>query len=409
MNITIITILLPYPLDSGGTQAQYNMIDTIRHEHHISLVFPENGHNSPEALKQLKALWPEVNFYSYSYFRQLCYLPFLMAKAKRAINLALRKHNRAFLMERALQPYGYDLSKSFVRFVKDAVRRSEPDIVQVEFYPYLGLVSVLPPEVKKIFVHHEIRYIRNARILKNLSPTTRHWTLWERLKTTEIEQLNQFDGIITLTDNDRETLSKDGVSRPLFTSPAAINTFQRSYQPWNHTVVFLGGVSHGPNVEGLIWMLKEVLPSIPSKQLSKITLKIIGKGWTTDMLPKVSGLNIVCTGFVEHLEREALGGIMVVPILSGSGMRMKILEGAALSLPMVSTTVGAEGLDFADGEACLMADSPLEFAQAMVRLFQDEELRKSIAIGASRIFETKYSRGALCSLRERIYHQICSQ
>ena len=76
MNITIITILLPYPLDSGGTQAQYNMIDSIRHEHHISLVFPENGHNSPEALKQLKALWPEVNFYSYSYFRQLCYLPY---------------------------------------------------------------------------------------------------------------------------------------------------------------------------------------------------------------------------------------------------------------------------------------------------------------------------------------------
>jgi glycosyltransferase involved in cell wall biosynthesis len=109
---------------------------------------------------------------------------------------------------------------------------------------------------------------------------------------------------------------------------------------------------------------------------------------------------------VEHLEDKAYGSIMVVPILSGSGMRMKILEGAALSMPIITTTVGVEGLDFAHGESCLIADTPQEFAEAIHRLCQDASLREKLARNAQAVYTQQYSATQLSKTREQVYFHI---
>ena len=100
---------------------------------------------------------------------------------------------------------------------------------------------------------------------------------------------------------------------------------------------------------------------------------------------------------------------MIVPILTGSGMRMKILEGAALGLPVITTSVGVEGLDFPDKEACLIANSPKEFAQALVNLMRDRVLRKQLATQAQQIFEQKYSKKAQTEKRNNVYKEITSK
>ena len=113
MNITIITPWLPYPLTSGGAQAQYNFIDTLRKEHHIAIIFPLNGKNRIEAMKHLQEIWPEVSFHPYSYFRQMTHGAFLKDKIVRAIKLKVCPNSDRFLVERALKPYGFYFTKDY--------------------------------------------------------------------------------------------------------------------------------------------------------------------------------------------------------------------------------------------------------------------------------------------------------
>jgi glycosyltransferase involved in cell wall biosynthesis len=395
---------LPYPLTSGGAQAQYNMIDVLRKKHHITVVFPLNGHNHRSALQQLQARWPEVEFRPYSYLRQLSCLPFLFSKIRRSLDLLFRRRSVRFQVERALVPYGYIINTGFVQFVRTVITQQHADVVQVEFYPYLSLVKHLPHSVRKIFIHHEIRYVRNARILDNLSSTDRERAYMEQLKSEELSLLNLYDEVVTLTAVDKRILEHDGVTVPITVSPAAVDSPVLPYKGWNSTLVFLGGKGHGPNVEGMNWLTGEVLPLIDWEEtFCETTLKVIGAGWSETDITGIPKKNIAVKGFVPQLKDEAYGGIMIVPILSGSGMRMKILEASALCMPIVTTSVGVEGINLVDGVSCIVADTAPRFAAALMKLMTDESLRKRLAEEAQRVFVSSYSKEALADKREEMY------
>jgi glycosyltransferase involved in cell wall biosynthesis len=111
-------------------------------------------------------------------------------------------------------------------------------------------------------------------------------------------------------------------------------------------------------------------------------------------------------GFVENIQSVAYGGIMVVPILSGSGMRMKILEAAAMGMPIVTTSVGKEGIELVNGESCLIADTPTDFAKAIENLMSNETIMTTIADNAQKVFKNNYSKEALAMRRNLIYKKL---
>lgn len=404
MNITIISIILPYPLTSGGAQGIFNMVDAHRKHHQITFIYPAYNNNSPKAQKELQKLWPEVTFKAYPYSRQLSYIPFAWAKAKRAMKLLLIPNKPSFQIERFLRPYGYCITKDFVRFIKKSLQEDRPDIVQVEFYPYLKLADSLPDDVKRVFVHHEIRYVRNMRFAEHLPLTQKDKKLLNTLKDEEIKDLNKYDTVIVLTDIDKKDLEKSGVTATIKVSPFAINTPTLPYTRWNNSVVFIGGFSHTPNQEGIKWFLQEVVPIVT--QNTTFTLTIVGKGWSEKYLKTINpaGIPIEVKGFVEDLGSVVHNAISIVPILSGSGMRMKILEAAALGSPIITTKVGIEGIDMIS--ASIVADSPKEFANGLIRLLTQESLRKNLCQAATEIYTEKYSRDSLTKKRENIYNEL---
>jgi GT2 family glycosyltransferase/glycosyltransferase involved in cell wall biosynthesis len=148
------------------------------------------------------------------------------------------------------------------------------------------------------------------------------------------------------------------------------------------TMLFLGSFRHPPNQEGLNWFAQKVLPAVLERR-PKARLVIVG----SDPPPAHSlphrPENIELRGFVEDV-REPLGryAVFVCPILSGSGMRVKLLEAFAAGIPVVSTPLGAEGLAGADGEICSLAAGPLEFARKIVELFDDREKAGKLACRA---------------------------
>jgi len=404
MNITIITILLPFPLNSGGAQAQYNMIDLLRCKHHFTIIFPENKTNKLESMRILQKRWPEVEFYSYKYIHQLLYVPFLLSKARRAFGLIFTPDNKSFQRSRILKNYGYPINKDFVSFVNTKIRESHTDIIQVEFYQYLAIIDYLPKDRLKIFVHHEIRYIRNERLLRMYDISPRDKKKMELIKKEELLFLNKYDRIITLTNVDKQILEEEHVSPKLFVSPACVNTKRSIYKEWEKKLIFVGGFAHTPNEEGINWFLSEVVLMVPQANCSDLELLIVGSGWPESYNRIVNGLNVRCLGFVEDLSKIACGAIMIVPILSGSGMRMKILEAAALGLPILTTRVGVEGLLFRNNESCIISNKPDEFANSLVSIMTNEKLREKLTSSAADLYERNYSPQVLSEVRNNIYN-----
>jgi len=156
------------------------------------------------------------------------------------------------------------------------------------------------------------------------------------------------------------------------------------------TMLFLGSFRHPPNQEGLNWFTRKVLPAVLERNPNARLIIVGSEPPPAHSLPHLPD-NIELRGFVEDV-REPLGryAVFVCPILSGSGMRVKLLEAFAAGIPVVSTPLGAEGLADADGEICSLAADPLEFAQKIVDLFEDGEKARRLACRArQKIVETR--------------------
>ena len=402
-SILIITSFLPYPIHSGGEQAQYNMIEALRKTCKIGIIFPLNRDNRAVDVEALSSLWPEVRLFPFPLISQYTYLPFLFQKAKRFLYKKSMLFHKVSMVKDALDQTDFLTSKAYLSFINKAITETDPDIVQVEFIQNLNIGGLLPKGIKKIFVHHEIGFVMTDRMLKNVSLTLKQQKKKEQKKHIEVTRLNHYDGVVTLTETDKDVLAKSGVKPPIYVSPAAVNTKEREYDGWNGQIVFVGGYHHRPNQEGMDWFLREVTPCIDWSKYPQTQLKIVGLGWPTSYEGNFNGLTVHLAGYVDDLSEHVSRTLMIVPLLTGSGMRMKILDASALSVPFVSTSVGAEGLGFSDGDSCLIADSASEFAQALEKLMDDHPLRETIARNAHNLFKEKYSLGSLVERRKEIY------
>jgi len=153
--------------------------------------------------------------------------------------------------------------------------------------------------------------------------------------------------------------------------------------PHTSDIVFCGGMDGLPNVDAVVYFLSEVLPLIRNR-IPGATFTIVGRSPDAGVLKAAQGLAGVCvTGTVEDVRPYLWGStISIVPIRIGGGTRLKIYECMAAGVPIVSTTVGAEGLRYRDGEDIVLADDPVSFAAGCVRLLSDDAARHAIAHNA---------------------------
>jgi O-antigen biosynthesis protein len=203
----------------------------------------------------------------------------------------------------------------------------------------------------------------------------------------ELRVLPRFDRVqVCSPENGNYLLSfLPGLRGRIDDNRAGIATSRYDFQPNGRepeTMLFLGGMRHLPNQEGLNWFTREVLPAV-LEQKPNARLVIVGsEPPPSHSLPALPD-NIEVRGFVEDV-REPLGryAVFVCPILSGSGMRVKLLEAFAAGIPVVSTPLGAEGLAGKDSEICALAADPGEFARKIVELFDDPEKARRLACRA---------------------------
>lgn len=405
-NLLIITSHLPYPLTSGGNQAQYYIDDYLRKHFKLYLLYNENRVNNKSYADMLQKKWPDVTLISYNWKKQSDRKIVIWNKIIKKISPKISKsavNTLDILPDEEITPI-------FIDFVLNTINHYNIDLVQVEFDNFLPIVSILPNNIKKVYIQHEIQYVRFKLQNKVSKGGNNDYTSFvgEMLRDMEIAFMNRYDAVITLTETDRQKLIDDGVSVKVGTSPACVTDklCDLKYTPTSTKVVFIGGSGHYPNYDGLQWFLDEVWDRVLMNNPG-VKLEIIGK-WRDDIKKKFLNKyhSIVFLGYVDDIASVLSNSVMIVPIRIGSGMRMKIVEAANVGCPFVSTGVGIEGLDFKAETDYLKADTSYEFAEQLLRLLCSPNLQISFSENIKRIFRGNYSISVLGKQRTSILNAV---
>lgn len=401
-NILIISPYLPWPLRSGGNTGVYYMLEYIcKYENVYFLTSYNKKSNNYKCFEQLKSKLPNINFFMYDY-RKTKYKRYeIVRKIVRHIGLKTRFGEAQCNMSN-LNSSVESITPGFIEYVNTIIAENNINIVQIEFLGFHSLVYALPNTVKKIFIHHELGWVRNELTYGNDLYSSFYKKYFKRL---EISILNNYDIVAALTTIDRKKLIDEGVTSDLRVSTLAISNKTLSYRKhkFNGHLTFIGGSGHFPNLDGIRWFVGNVMPLV-TKKYPNVILDVIGS-WSDEAIKTVESINnnVKFLGFVDDLGEALQNTLMVVPINIGSGMRMKILEAANYSVPFVSTIVGVEGLDFIDGQDCFISKSSEMMAQHIIQLIEDNALYDEFSINVHKTFEQKYSIESLGKQRLALY------
>lgn len=272
-------------------------------------------------------------------------------------------------------------SKEYKQKLIELLTKENFDIVQLEglfLAPYINTIRK-HSKAKIALRAHNVEYIIWERLAtKEINPLKKFYLniLAKQLKRYEIEQLKKIDILLPITEIDANHFSKFGYQKSLLVLPASFD--ENKYQPNNSKVepkslFFIGRMDWKPNAEGLWWFIKNVLHEV-LKKYPELKFYIAGRNMSSD-IKNLNSKNIVAIGEVEDaIEFMISKSIMICPLFSGSGMRVKIIEAMALGKTIISTSIGAEGIPCKSEENILLADTANDFQKAILRCIEDTSL-----------------------------------
>jgi glycosyltransferase involved in cell wall biosynthesis len=220
----------------------------------------------------------------------------------------------------------------------------------------------------------------------------------------EGEAVRRFERILAVSDADRETLLRlYGPLPPVDVVPTGVDTtyfapLDGDERPGR--LAFTGSMDWLPNEDAMLWFAREILPRVRRHEPSA-SLAIVGRMPTAAVRRLGAEAGIEVTGRVEDVRPHvAAAPVYVVPLRVGGGTRLKIFEAMAMGKAIVSTTIGAEGLPVRAGEHLLIADTPAEFADAVLRLLRDGRERRRLGSAARSLVVERYDWSAAARVLE---------
>jgi len=384
MKILFVTARIPYSGVAGGHALVYQRIMRLaRRGHHIGLAsLCEPGHT----LNLSDPLFTAVSEYVTE------------ATPKRAG--WLRRTWRSLFSK--IPAFFYDVrSPALMRQVGDIVHRSGYDLVVAEFSAmgqYLYRNPYLPA-VRKIVSCHFSMATFSPDLARNLrasgtGPTSRLGM--NRLLKYEINTYRNMDRVLVLTAHDRYSLLNADPTLRVNVIPVGVDTTYfrppANEEPEKEAIIYTGQYEVYSNLDAMRWFVATCWPILKTRR-PNLTFYIVGPGAET-ALHEIARKDpsIVVTGGVNdirpYLRRATL---FVCPVRLGSGLRFKLLEAMAAGLPLVTTTLGAEGIPLQNGDNCFMADKPEIMAECIDLLLADESLRLSIASRARTLVEERFN------------------
>lgn len=257
--------------------------------------------------------------------------------------------------------------------------------------------NVPPTDVPVLINKHDITHVIVRRYLeRQRNPIVRAYGYLEysKLKRWELNACRHSAGVLACSDLDRRLLADSCPGVPMAVAPNIVDT--DSYAPAGpgdaSTLIYVGAMDWFPNQDAVEHFITDTLP-IVRRERPDVRLVVAGRNPSAALLRKFRDVpGVVFTGAVEDI-REAIGGaaVSIVPLRIGSGTRLKILEAAAMGKAIVSTTLGAEGLELAADTEIILADRPEAFARGVLNLLADPRRRDRMGRAARERVVAQYS------------------
>lgn len=300
-------------------------------------------------------------------------------------------------------------SSAYLDVVREQMSEFAPALVLCEWTPYALYAKDLP-SVKRMVSAHNVEADIWQRYFENEASPPRRWYIreqWRKVARFERSALNWVDALVAVSEPDRIRLAQQKASlhTRVIANGVDLEYFRPLAQPVSRQhLVFTGSMDWRPNQDAARYFAREILPLL-RRVRPELECTFVGRSPPPDIqtLAKFPGFNL--TGTVDdvrpYVERAA---VYVVPLRIGGGSRLKILEALAMGRPVVSTTVGAEGLDVINERDLLLADDPASFAQAVLRALDDSDLCDRLVVQGRQLVEQNYGWDALA---ERFARFIC--
>ena len=396
VNVLFLTEVLPYPLAGGAKIRAYYVIRFLAHRYNLTLVSFTRDDDKPEYVEHLE-----------NYCEEVLTVPISRSRSRDIKALARsRISNVSAVIIR-------DWFENMAQTLRDIAARKQFDIVHADqtsmaqYAEYVKGFFGVSSKPRIVLDQHNALF----EVVRRQASYEPGWRkrLWnaeaKKLRKYEAGLIKHFDRTLTVTDVDKTALlnlldppEKEQISPKLTPVPICVDPEDRRYlyrSDSSANIVFLGTMFRPPNVEGVIWFCREVLPLI-SESVSDAKLTVIGKNPPKEVQKlgtiSVRPPSINITGFVEDPQPIlAESAVFVVPLLAGGGMRVKIPDAWLWGLPIVSTTIGAEGIDTIPGKNILLADDAESFAQAVSSVITNRNLAESLSLNGRTWVEERYN------------------
>ncbi len=381
MRILVISDISPYPPVSGDRIREYNLLRRMADRHKVWLAtFLENP-SDELGTRHLASFCAGVEFVHTQHRHPFLHIPGLLLYG---------------LTGKPLELY-FRYSAQLVKKIELLASTIDFDLVLVINSHTALYLEVLPPSLqrKSILVFENIEFAQYESIYRiEHKPVSkfRSWLNYRMMRHWEPLYANHFKSCITVSEMDRRILLDANPTLKIDVIPNGVDTHLYRPLPANQNtahLLFIGKMSYPPCSDAALYFCREILPLI-RQRAKNAELWIVGREPPQEVM-NLEGDGVHVTGWVEdvipYYERSS---VCVVPLRAGGGTRLKILEAMSLGRPVVSSSIGCEGLDVRDGEEILIADTPEEFAEKTSRLLDDLKLRQSISIKARQLVENQY-------------------
>jgi polysaccharide biosynthesis protein PslH len=384
MNILFICNKSPYPAREGGPIAMNMMIEGVINAGHRVKVLAVNSNKYSVDITSI----PEE--YRKKTGIELVYIDLSIRPIPAFLNLF---SSRSYIIRRFI-------SKKFDSRLREILQSQQFDIVQFEMLhmsPYLETVRKYS-QARIILRAHNVEYLLWERLAincKNPLKTIYLRHIYRTLKKYEIPMLSKFDGIAAITENDAAIIRKcvdPGRAADIISIPFGIDLSgfpTPSQEPEFPSLFSIGSMDWNPNLEGVSWFLQNVWAEV-NRRSPDLKFYIAGRHMP-EWLMQSAIPGVVVVGEVENAVHFMHSkAIMVVPLLSGGGIRIKIIEGMAAGKAIISTPLGAEGIHCTDGKNIFLADTPEEFIAAILKVAGNRQLCTEAGKNARKLVEEEY-------------------
>ena len=394
MKILFLSTIVPYPPQNGHAQRTYNLIREAAKHHEVHLVAFAQRPSELTSVTKMRDVCATAQAFPVKH--KVSKLHFVLG---------------LFMNLFSSKPYEcarYD-NPEMRQAIRALVEKERFDILHCDTL-VLSVYRDLLPKVPMVLINHNVESILNRRRAERESnPLARLYIRLQAMKLEgyEREVCANVQGCVVVSDQDRTSLMKivpscdsvvvsNGVDFDFF-APG------REEEVKPASIVFCGGLYWMPNADGIHWFATKILDRV-RVVFPDVSLTIIG----ADPPGKVSALHappkVTVTGFLDDVRpliRQA--ACVVVPLMVGGGSRLKILDALSMSKPVVSTSIGCEGLMVTHGKDILVCDSEADFAEGVIRILRDLEFARSLGRHGRFLVQQQYGWEMLGKRMEQVY------